>query len=341
MRRAFTLIELLVVVSVVVLLISLALPGLSRARRSAQTTLCQANMRQIGTLASSYAGDNRELLHGFSWRSDLAQELNNAQFDRQAHAIQATWLLRQLLGDPSAPLNINWWPSNSNAHLVLAQYADLPLPYKAFVCPSDTSRIRWLRPEAFEEDLPAIADALSIGVQPAARRYRIGSSYKMTAATSQPDIGPYALRPFTNQQYNTSSDHPKLRLGRRLITHVEFPSQKVWMFDEIDRHSSRVTMFYAEPEAAQPLLMFDGSVSMRKFADANISGDPTLWQSGGPTGRPPRVTIQYQPIPVFGDPPRLRPTTPGGYDTKFWYTRGGLRGIDYGGDNVRTWNWTP
>ncbi|MEI8197705.1 MAG: prepilin-type N-terminal cleavage/methylation domain-containing protein [Phycisphaerae bacterium] len=56
-NRAFTLIELLVVVAIIVLLISLLLPSLAKARRLATGTVCAAHLKQIGTAFFNYAGD--------------------------------------------------------------------------------------------------------------------------------------------------------------------------------------------------------------------------------------------------------------------------------------------
>jgi len=57
-RKGFTLIELLVVISIIVLLVAILIPTLSRVRKQAKAIGCQSNLRQTGVLFEVYAGDN-------------------------------------------------------------------------------------------------------------------------------------------------------------------------------------------------------------------------------------------------------------------------------------------
>ena len=56
--QGFTLIELFVVISIVALLMAILLPALQRVRKQAKAVVCQANLRQWGTILALYAEDN-------------------------------------------------------------------------------------------------------------------------------------------------------------------------------------------------------------------------------------------------------------------------------------------
>ena len=58
--KGFTLIELLVVISIIALLISILLPALSQARKTAMTAKCMSNLKQIATGMFAYLNFNSQ-----------------------------------------------------------------------------------------------------------------------------------------------------------------------------------------------------------------------------------------------------------------------------------------
>ncbi len=69
-RTAFTLIELLVVIGIIGVLVSLALPVLTRVQAKGYETKTLSNMRQMGIALMSYANDNNYQLPGRAASAD-------------------------------------------------------------------------------------------------------------------------------------------------------------------------------------------------------------------------------------------------------------------------------
>lgn len=66
-RRAFTLVELLVVIGIIALLIGVLLPALNKARQSASSVACMANLRSIGQAIHMYAAQSKGVLPFGYW----------------------------------------------------------------------------------------------------------------------------------------------------------------------------------------------------------------------------------------------------------------------------------
>jgi prepilin-type N-terminal cleavage/methylation domain-containing protein len=119
-RRAFTLIELLVVIAIIAILAALLLPALSKAKQSAQGSLCLGNGKQMITGMILYTGDNNDFyppnpddgntLPGYNWASGSAGIGESEEFDPD------------VLQNPSLSLLITYLGGNANV----------------FRCPADT-----------------------------------------------------------------------------------------------------------------------------------------------------------------------------------------------------------
>jgi prepilin-type processing-associated H-X9-DG protein/prepilin-type N-terminal cleavage/methylation domain-containing protein len=115
LTAAFTLVELLVVIAVVVILASLLLPALARAKAQVRGTVCSNNLKQWTMAAHLYAADHDDLMpaegtpNGIStttgWYILLPRLLGIAAYS------ELPWRT-----NPAAPLDHSIWicPSNTN-----------------------------------------------------------------------------------------------------------------------------------------------------------------------------------------------------------------------------------
>lgn len=323
--RAFTLIELLVVISIIALLVSILLPALSQARKTARATICQANLQQFGVGYNSYAADFEDRIASFTWKAGEDYGFGGSGGGAtQAAANQAIDIIRRRTGRTDLqPIRL-WIPHVLYSHLVMNDYLGHRLPEKMVVCPEDRYRLLWQKdPEGFgslpESERPA-------GSGNDLKRWPYSSSYELAPAAYSFDTAVNGRN--TTSQHGLDHNHyygSELPMGDRKLTAVSFPDRKVLMQDSQQRHYD-VDMFYAYPQAKMPLLFFDGHVATHRTSDGNLGFRPNQ-----PTSNAPSV-IRY--VPDSWESPTLSGRTGDTVMGQYRWTRGGLRGVDVGGEEI-------
>ena len=334
--RAFTLIELLVVIAIIAILIAILLPALRDARRAARMTTCTANMRTCGETLGTYSASFKDKIFAFSWKgtSRLSDypDLNNHTNDLTAASDQAVDILRHRADRTDIAAIPNWIPHIFNTHLVLVDFLNAKLPDAQLMCPEDKVRQSWAKdPAGF--DAQAVAPYPPSPLGPPTNFGKIwpySSSYLTVEATF--DLRPGAL---TQSQDLLFLYYPSLiRLGGLRVSDVAYPSQKVFTYDDNQRHFGPRTTYWGYDDVRMPLVMFDSSVQVRRVGDSNGGWDPFNQNATTP------LTFSYRPTlapsnNVWQPAPR---NLAAGFDSvtgRFTWTRGGLHGIDYGGTEVR------
>ncbi len=365
-KKAFTLIELLVVIAIIALLIGILLPALGQARLAGRKAVDLANQKQMATATSSYASEVRDGMNAFTVQAgrdaayynqvmpdDPSVGLNAADLraqaaggtDLAAASAQAVYILRKRGDRTDIQAIDSWIPHVLYTHLVLQDYLASRLPERLVVSPQDKVRLAWQAdPKAFDrgEILPAPSGAPGTNE---GKRWPYSSSYEYVPASYSPDRGDApnfstVTQAGQHRMYQiTNAARSAGIMGRRRLSDVAFPSQKVMLYDSSDRYSGKLPIWYAFPTAAPIMTMFDMSVGSRRTGAPQALANPAVLPEDANEGVDPALptrafALQYTYTPELWESP-----IPGGATTAncvgfYRWTRGGLKGIDFGGREV-------
>ena len=341
-RSGFTLTELLVVIAIIALLIAILLPSLGAARDAGRRTLCMSNMHQLSLAHNAYSVDYKGHIAIFNGNRPNPWPADAVDCAAQARDILNTRLNRPVSDQIPTLVQSDTVPHHWFSNLMLIEQMGDQLPTEAVVCPSDRARLDWrLRNKSGADMEQSPYRPRKIVNRSNMAWWPFSSSYQLMPAAWGGDLGRLSNcnQAAVNQQtrdhdtyFDNSCGVNYSFWGRRRIDEVSFPGQKVAVADEQSRHFGR-DIYYAYEQARQPLLFWDGSVSVRVTGDANPGWDPA-----NPHDQRTTEAFAYRPDLGFESP-----TLSGAplEMVKGWYkwTRGGLQGVDYKATEFNSSNW--
>jgi type II secretory pathway pseudopilin PulG len=333
-RSGFALVELGAALTTVGVLLVVLAVGAPRSRHLGWQAGSIANLHEYAAVTASYAADYGDQFWSYSWPVGVPTpsqypDLHNPPSDPLgASAQQAVDILRRRARSDMIFIN-SWVPSVLYPHLPLADYLSTRLPMRFTVSPGDRNRLLWSNDiDGFSRgtfpNQPDVSD-------PAGLRWPYSSSYRVPQAFFTPDSDTSAQGTlYGGADWQHFAYTHTFNFGNRRASKVNFPSQKVHVSDSAQWQGVQNPVFFAYPFARVPVLMVDGSARVRATSQANPGFQPNNPRSPFP------VTLLYSPNPW--EPPVIQGSNANLVGTYYW-TRGGIQGRDFEGDEFSTSTW--
>lgn len=340
-RRGVSLVELLVCVVVLILLGFVLVPTVQSARLDMRGMGSEQNLRRIGAGAGQYALDNKGRIFGFNW--DAGEQytmpdgrVKSAATRVQAAAYQEQEIIMRLTGRIDGVFKIlnndDQFAPRRMSHLVLLDYMGEAAGSSLFIDPADGPQYLWsftptnygsgsFVPYANGYPGPGYYHSFSMEQTSARQRWAFGSSYQVATSAWNSDAEYQRVLPIESHPHAYSIGSGVDLPAGRFTGEVYSPSAKVWMFEEFDRDRT-TPAYFAHSFSRVAKLMFDGSINLESTGQANLSGVPERFS---PTDwRQTYLPFEHFPLPLLGPGQSNEPM-----NTRWMWTSGGLRGLDY------------
>ena len=341
-RPGFTLFELSVLAMLVGLGAGVALPAIERARDTARRTVDLSNLRQITMASVAYGMDHEDAIATYSWHAGMpvpqlatpeaSKLLAAAQHDGQAAAAQAIDIIARRGGWTGIGFDPQWEPHLQHTALVLSDYLASRLPESIVVATGDET-LAEMQGQLREMEGGPLPMPPGAPDTPASRMVAFGSSFQFVPAIADPAQSQWPIDRRTSAAVVQHPDRhldlvitPDARLRVQRMSQVVFPSAKVLVHVDADYYSGRVPLHWSHPQAKLTVAMFDGAALEVETIDINPGWDPAR-----PGEQNATTLLQVTPEPWERFEPIAAPTA-----GRMRWTRGGIRGIDLGGPEIKT-----
>jgi hypothetical protein len=351
-RKAFALTDLAALVGTLAILAALAIATQTETRRSARLGEDLASLERFGAATTSFAADNNGLLWGLSWQGGAIYQMLQLdgtfapvapESDYEAGQLNMVHLIRLLagrIGDDGMPVVESMIPYVNYSHLPLLEYLDADPLARWTTSAADEIRLDWQDDPKRNFDNGAWLP-LQPEPTPEHRRWPYSMGFRVVPAAwdanqSRFDAGVSGLRVSQAPDHNHFVIPGAADFYNLTLADVDYPAHKVHMHDSHQRHFGAGVQFFGAQvdldgddvfaDARIPFLTFDAGAHVRSSRDANPG-----WRPNTPTF--PCMSFWYEPNPW--EPAAIGEDRDYSHGRYYW-TRGGLKGIDFGALHLDT-----